>query len=67
MKAVTKFLTFAFTLCASGTVAEDASNAGPIMLDNNNFYDLVMDKESNTVKGETGWFIKFFAPWCGHC
>ena len=67
MKAVTKFLTFAITLYASSTLAEEVPSGGPVMLDVNNFYDLVMDKESNTVKGEKAWFVKFFAPWCGHC
>ena len=26
-----------------------------------------MDKDSNVVKTEHSWFIKFYAPWCGHC
>jgi len=32
-----------------------------IILDDNNFDKLVLKDEKNT------WFIKFYAPWCGHC
>ena len=39
----------------------------PTVLDGTNFYDLVVDKENNIVKSEKGWFVKFYAPWCGHC
>ena len=31
------------------------------------FDQLVIDRESNTLIGDTPWFIKFYAPWCGHC
>ena len=67
MNAVTKLLTFAITLYASGTLAEETESSNLNILDYDNFYELVMDKESNTVKGENGWFVKFYAPWCGHC
>ena len=39
----------------------------PPLLTVNSFDELVLDRETNTVKGDKAWFIKFFAPWCGHC
>lgn len=39
-----------------------------MMLTVEEFDRLVVDKSTNKVKdGSMPWFIKFFAPWCGHC
>ena len=38
----------------------------PKVLDKLNFHDLVLDKDASDT-AEKGWFVKFFAPWCGHC
>ena len=39
----------------------------PIELDVDNFYGNVVDGDSYEVLGDKPWFIKFYAPWCGHC
>lgn len=40
---------------------------GPIVIDSNNYNELVVDKETLKNISDKPWFIKFYAPWCGHC
>ncbi len=47
-------------LCTSFALAE------PTVLDKDNFKQLVLSAEKELMS-EKGWFIKFYAPWCGHC
>ena len=39
--------------------------ADPVTLNGDNFSELVWNGEK-TVDGNA-WFVKFYAPWCGHC
>ena len=41
--------------------------SGTIELDHNSYYEKVVNKNTNTLKTDKGWFVKFYAPWCGHC
>jgi thiol-disulfide isomerase/thioredoxin len=36
-------------------------------LNTEDFDKLVVDRESNKLIGDKPWFLKFYAPWCGHC
>lgn len=40
---------------------------GPIKLDATNFNELVVDAQTGSLITQKPWFIKFYAPWCGHC
>ena len=39
--------------------------AKPFDLTKKNFSSLVYDGKQST--SQDGWFVKFYAPWCGHC
>ena len=61
-----KILTL-LTLCAAIVFAEEANDDHPLVLDDSNFYTQVVNAETNQPWSDKGWFIKFYAPWCGHC
>ena len=48
---------------------ESTQDWEPRSLDLDTFNELVinLDEEKGQVKSDKSWFIKFFAPWCGHC
>ena len=60
-----------FVVAASGQEGEAIETihigAEPLHLTTESFDELVVDKETNRVKSAKPWFIKFYAPWCGHC
>ena len=58
-------LTLACVLLVSQGRTEDGDL--PTNLDSNNFYDIVLDSETNLLIGQKPWFVEFFAPWCPHC
>ena len=39
---------------------------GPIDINIYNFYDRVTDATGTEMR-KGPWFLKFYAPWCGHC
>ena len=45
----------------------DEEEGEPPLLTTAMFDDQVLDKNTLQVKGGKPWFIKFYAPWCGHC
>ena len=51
---------------ASAFVALSAS-AKPTVLTSSNFSELVYDGAKSASQDGKGWFVEFYAPWCGHC
>ena len=44
-----------------------ATSAEPTVLNSSNFSELVYDGTKSASQDGKGWFVKFYAPWCGHC
>ena len=58
---------FSFALISALVSTLEIVDFGPIELDHSNFYEKVVSRDSGKLIGDKPWFIKFFAPWCGHC
>ena len=54
--------------CGEEAVETININQSPQYLTVSEFDEKVVDKTTNKLHdGSKPWFIKFFAPWCGHC
>ena len=38
-----------------------------IILNKENFSNMVIDPKTGKPQSDKPWIIKFYAPWCGHC
>ena len=64
------FLSLSAVTAEQTVVTNDAADEWePKSLDLDSFKELVinLDDANSQVKSDKSWFIKFFAPWCGHC
>lgn len=60
-------LVFITLILFTASQALEIIEPGPIKLDASNFNELVVDVQTGALITEKPWFIKFYAPWCGHC
>mmetsp|Transcript_10564 Transcript_10564/g.7445 ORF Transcript_10564/g.7445 Transcript_10564/m.7445 type:complete len:141 (-) Transcript_10564:80-502(-) len=61
------FVVFVATSCLFDTVRANGDDASALVnLTEENFEQLVMNRETKQVIDKP-WFVKFYAPWCGHC
>ena len=50
-------------------ITSEPNSWEPVVMNQDLFAELVVDQagEKPLMKSDNGWFIKFYAPWCGHC
>ena len=65
--AVASALTCSMTMGMEVVSESNPVKAEPFVLDKTNFGELVLEEKTNKFIGDKPWFIKFYAPWCGHC
>ena len=58
---------FSAVLLMVAAMADDQEADKPMDLTETEFYDIVVEGEDNTVKGEKPWFIELYSPQCPHC
>ena len=65
MRLNTAILVLTSSILAS--LVADAKSPTPEVIGGNDFYGKVLAEDGLSVVGDKPYFVKFFAPWCGHC
>jgi protein disulfide-isomerase-like protein len=54
------------SILISSVLSHQEANVLPVVLDEQTFYSKVVDSSGKKLINGP-WFIKMYAPWCGHC